>query len=443
MVLVFLLNHSTAPVSLGGAERSLFELVERWHQRDSALQSFFITKHPAGQAVAALKARRWQYEAIPFRGWADASPKATASQVGYFATVDYAAVQRCIELMEAKRPDVVITNTLVAPWAAFAAATLGIPHVWFVREYGDLDHGMRFQLSREETYSDIGTLSQLVVANSHALAEHLSEYIPSTKLAVLHPSVDGEGIRKRAELDPALNPFPHPDPGLRIAVTGRLSKSKGQWRVIDAVAALKDRGVSASLCLIGSPASRSYGEWLLDRARQLGVDDRVVFAGELDNPHALVQLADVAVTPSTIEAFGRVTLEYMHLAKPVVAMRSGGSAELVVDDETGILIDVDTPIHLTDALERYARHADLLETHGQAGLARAMSLDASDSEAEVIDRIVELARSAPPKLPNAARIWFDLPRLTQVRGSGDRLFLSFLGARIARAAVRLLRLPRS
>lgn len=441
-MLAFFLNHSTAPVALGGAERSLFSFVERWRESDPELETFFITKHPVGQAIAELDRRGWDYEAIPFRGWADASPEASAAQTAYFATVDYAAVQRCIQLMEERRPDLVVTNTLVAPWAAFAAAALGIPHVWFVREFGDADHGMRFQTSRDETYADIGALSQLVVASSNALAKKLGRFVPSDKLTVLYPRVDGDHVRKAAQEGLGIDPFPGENPGLRIVVTGRLSVSKGQWRVIDAVARLREQGLETTLCLVGSAPSKSYERELRERARLLGIADRVVFAGELANPYAPAARADVAMMPSASEAFGRVTLEHMHLGKPVIANRSGGSVELVVHDETGMLIDVTDIDQIVDALSRYAQDSALVARHGASALARADSFVASDDE-PLRARITQLAGTPAPRLPYVSRIWFDLPRLVHENSSPDRLFLSFLAARVARAAIRVLRLPRS
>ncbi|WIB12405.1 hypothetical protein [Curtobacterium sp. MCPF17_052] len=127
-MLVSFANHSTAPVNLGGAERSLLRFVEDWAATDPDFTPHFVTKAPRGKFIEALDERGWQYDAFRYRGWAVPSPQpAPAAERAAFATVDYAAVSAIIRHYERQRPDLVVTNTLVAPWASFAAAVLGIP----------------------------------------------------------------------------------------------------------------------------------------------------------------------------------------------------------------------------------------------------------------------------------------------------------------------------
>ena len=64
-----------------------------------------------------------------------------------FETFEADGVRRGLIEAGTRRPDLVVTNTVVAPWGAFAAKALGIPHAWFVREYGDLD---RSEASRRQ-----------------------------------------------------------------------------------------------------------------------------------------------------------------------------------------------------------------------------------------------------------------------------------------------------
>ncbi|WFR65939.1 hypothetical protein P9139_12515 [Curtobacterium flaccumfaciens] len=182
-MIVSFANHSTAPVSLGGAERSLLRFVEDWQAIDPSMTPTFITKAPRGKFIEALDERGWSYDALRFRGWALPSPQpAPAAERAAFATVDYAAVNAIIRRYERARPDLVVTNTLVAPWASFAAAVLGIPQAWFVREYGDLDHGLQFQTGRAGVLGDIGLMAGAVVTNSEAMRAHLAQYIPADKL---------------------------------------------------------------------------------------------------------------------------------------------------------------------------------------------------------------------------------------------------------------------
>jgi len=410
-VRVFFSNHSTAPINLGGAERSLLRLVEDWSVSRPDLEPVFLTKAPAGKFIEALRRRGWPYHAFRFRGWALPSPQpAPTSERTAFAAVDYAAVGAMIALLERERPDLVVTNTLVAPWAAFAAAVVGIPHAWFVREYGDLDHGLHFQLGRDATFHDIGLLSGAVVTNSHAVARHLEGSIDPAKITVAYPQIDLDEVLASSLEPPRAEPFPQADPGLRITVVGRVEDGKGQHRVVRALGELRRRGVTASVALVGAWKEPGYDLTLRRLARELGVEGNLTLLGELENPFSVARAADVCVTPSTIEAFGRSTLEYMAVGRPVVASSTGGSAELVEPGRTGALFDPDDIGALADALQAYATAPELVDEHGRAARARAVDIAAASSgNAAVIDRLETLVGSDAYRLPEMARYWFALP----------------------------------
>jgi glycosyltransferase involved in cell wall biosynthesis len=432
-VRVFFSNHSTAPINLGGAERSLLQLVEDWTASRPDFEPFFVTKAPAGKFIEALRQRGWPFTAYRFRGWALPSPQpAPVAERTAFAAADYAAVTAMIELFEREKPDLVVTNTLVAPWAAFAAKTLGIPHAWFVREYGDLDHGLQFQLGRDATFHDIGLLSEAVVTNSDAVAHHLSSSIDPAKITVAYPQIDTAGVLARAAVALAISPFPQDDPGLKITVVGRVEEGKGQHRVIRALGELRTRGVMASLALAGAWKEPGYDLELRRLARELGVEDSVTILGELDNPFAVAAAADVCVTPSTIEAFGRSTLEYMTVGRPVVASETGGSAELVTPGVTGALFHPDDVGALADALEAYARNPELVREHGEAARQRAAEISAGSLGNEaLIERLEALVGAPAYRLPEMARYWFALPpAYASLGATTPRMFLGLVASRV-------------
>jgi glycosyltransferase involved in cell wall biosynthesis len=429
-VLVYFVNHSTAPINLGGAERSLIQLVQDWYDRDPEFEAVFITKHPRGQFIAAIEEKGWAYEAFRYRGWTIPKPEAPLSEITYFAREDYASTGRIIEMMERRRPDLVVTNSIVAPWGAFAAKVLGIPHAWFVREYGDLDHGLAFQIGRERTFQDIGLLSEAVFANSLAVRDHIAQYIDKP-IQVVYPKVDVTSLDAKAAAvaDPA--PFPA-EPGLRIAVVGRLSDTKGQWRVIDAVGELEKRGVRASVCLVGSWTDPDYDVQLTARARALGIADRVTIVGEQENPFPFVAAADVCVTASSIEAFGRTTLEYMLLSKPAIASADGGGAELVEDGVTGALFSPEDPASLVDAIAPYAADPSRAAAHGAAARERALRMTEHEfSNAAAIDTLTGLVGGPAYRLPEIARYWFALPgHYSEMMRTGGMTTVRFIATRI-------------
>lgn len=97
--------------------------------------------------------------------------------------------------------------------------------------------------------------------------------------------------------------------------------------------------VPCRLVLIGSGPDLELARAL---SRDLGIPDRVAFLGAIDIDEVADVLAasDLFILPSSMESFGLAILEAMSSAVPVISTRSGGIGEVVVDGETGFLLDV-------------------------------------------------------------------------------------------------------
>lgn len=396
-MLVYFVNHSTAPVSLGGAERSLIALVEQWQRRDPSLEPFFITKAPRGRFIDEIERRGWPYRAFRFRGWATPHAVTPRSEDALFARGDYRATLDMIDLLTERRPQLVVTNTLVAPWGALAAAVAGVPHAWMVREYGDLDHGLTFETSRAATLADIGLMSAEVLVNSRALRDHLAEYMPIEKLTIAYPQLDAA---------PATPTPPPRSAELAITMVGRISASKGQWRAVEALGLLRERGITARLTVVGAAEQSDHLRELKSRAARLGVSEQIVWTGEQADPRPMVDAAAVCLTLSDREAFGRSTLEYLLAGRAVIATTGGGSDELVADGETGYLVD-ENPASLADRLAEYAANPELAAAHGAAGAEWAARFVARADGAAAIEALQRAARAEAYRLPQLAIHWFE------------------------------------
>jgi phosphatidylinositol alpha-1,6-mannosyltransferase len=160
------------------------------------------------------------------------------------------------------------------------------------------------------------------------------------------------------------------DGPLRLICVARLIERKGQHHLIGAVRLLADAGVDVTLDLIGTGDAQAANEAL---AQELGVAERVRFCGYVAR-EAIAEryaAADVFVLPSFNEGMSVATLEAMAAGLPTVVTRTGGTAELVAEGETGLTFawsDVQT---LADHLAGLARDRDLTRRMGAAARARA------------------------------------------------------------------------
>jgi len=162
-----------------------------------------------------------------------------------------------------------------------------------------------------------------------------------------------------------------------VVALGRLKRVKGQDVLLEALPAIRAAAPGAQLLLVG--AGRA-DEALRRRARQLGVDRAVVFAGEMPRREALraLMVADVVAMPSRSESFGLAAAEAMAFARPVVASDVGGLGEVVADGQTGTLVPPGDPPALAAAVAALLNDAQRRRTFGAAGRRRAEREFAAD-----------------------------------------------------------------
>jgi glycosyltransferase involved in cell wall biosynthesis len=137
-----------------------------------------------------------------------------------------------------------------------------------------------------------------------------------------------------------------------IMLPARLTRWKGGLVLVEALARLARRDAVA--VLVGSDQGRTgFAAELEQRARALGVADRMRLAGHCADMPAALTLADVVVSASIEpEGFGRAVIEAQAMARPVIATNHGGAAETVEDGETGYLVPPGDAAALAAALDR-------------------------------------------------------------------------------------------
>ncbi len=407
---VLILSHSS---ELGGAERSMIDLFDYWTER-GLVEPYFIIRMPLSNMVPELKKRKWQYKALYYTNWSQRNPSKVSEDIFTKAQDNAKAVSQIERVIEKFKPDVVMTNTIVAPWAALAAYYQGVPHVWFVREYGDIDHQHVFELGRSNMYEDIDTLSDLVVTNSETLARHIAKNINNQKIQPLYTPFDLDLLRERIN-ERVSSPFQYKD-SLKLVITGRIAPSKGQEEAAAAVGELIKRGYNAELCVIGAPAEEKDATALGEVITKYGIANKVHIVGQKTNPLAIIKHADVGIMASQQEAFGRVTFEYMAAGLPVVGANSGATPELVKDGKTGFLYTKNNKDDLTSKLERYAENRALISKHGDEAKKCAEEMMDGEYNADNLYKTIKTTlskRQAQPIPLHFSRRWLQYPVIAQ------------------------------
>lgn len=178
------------------------------------------------------------------------------------------------------------------------------------------------------------------------------------------------------EIDTELAPVELPAGVPVIGLVGRLQPWKGQDRLLQAHALLRERGHNVHTLIVGGDAygfSSHYAESLPPLVNRLGLNDAVTLTGQVPDAGPYVERMDVLVNASDPEPFGIVLLEGMARGVAVLAVDSGGPGEFIEHGRTGLLASSGEPEALADALEPLLDSPALRRQLGQAGRERFMA----------------------------------------------------------------------
>jgi len=100
------------------------------------------------------------------------------------------------------------------------------------------------------------------------------------------------------------------------------------------------------------------------------IGTQIRFLGSRSDIESILQIADVGLLITPCEGISNSIMEYMASAKPVVASRGGGTQELVMDGETGFLVDQKQPGQIVEKMELLMHNPQLAKAMGQNGLQR-------------------------------------------------------------------------
>lgn len=177
-----------------------------------------------------------------------------------------------------------------------------------------------------------------------------------------------------------------------FALVGRISRWKGQMLLLEAFNKLIKTHQNIRLVYIGStpPNQEHFLDTLKEKIKNYGLIQKVNIIPFQDNIYQFWQSIDVAVVSSTEpEPFGMVAIEAMMAKKPVIAANHGGLTEIVVDNETGFLVEPNNKDALKDALEKLITNPELRTSFGEKGFQRAIENFSIQKYVQKIEYIFE------------------------------------------------------
>lgn len=215
-------------------------------------------------------------------------------------------------------------------------------------------------------------LAHRVLTNSEGVARLVTEEegIAPEKISVIPNFVDEEGFERPSE--PVMAKL-RADLGLTegqnvLGIVARLASVKDHATLLDAFARVHDAHPEWVLAIAGDGDERASLE---ERAKDLGVDHAVRFAGMMPHQPSPHHAFDVSILSSVSEGFPNSVVEAMAARKAVVATNVGGVPDAVDDGVTGLLVEAGDAAGMAAALDRLMGDEELRTGMGDEAFRQA------------------------------------------------------------------------
>lgn len=232
----------------------------------------------------------------------------------------------------------------------------------------------------------------LVIANSRSTSEAAQRMgLPAEAIVVVYPGFD---------VDLATPRHARRGHGTRLLFVGNLDPRKGLHTLVEAIHLLKDPEIV--LDVLGDESSHPrYARRVRRLVANRGLEGAVRLHGRVDRQSVarFYSEADVFVLPSSYEPFGIVFAEAMSCGLPIIATSAGGTPELVVHGENGLLVPPHDVNALAEAIASLATDHELRRALGARGYEKSKQLNTWDDCFRIIHGHVE--RLMPPDADKA------------------------------------------
>ncbi|HWF51436.1 MAG TPA: glycosyltransferase [Solirubrobacteraceae bacterium] len=289
-----------------------------------------------------------------------------------------------------ERPDVVYSNMAMAHmYAALPAWFADRPALWH-------QGGIPAPASMlDRCASALPARCVLTVSSQAARAQRRLR--PGPPVALFRPGIaldrfeaaDGAKIRATHGVPPHA-PF--------VGIVGRLQEWKGQQEFLLAAAEVAKVMPEAHFAVVGGAIlgwEGDYPDRLRRLASELRIEDRVIFTGHTDDVPDWLHALDIVVNASAAEPFGLVVAEAMATGAVVVAVRSGGPADVITDSVNGLLCDAPEPRQIAERILVAARDRELRTRIATAARAHAQACFAADRMASDFGNILRRCLLSP------------------------------------------------
>ncbi|MDR6968744.1 glycosyltransferase involved in cell wall biosynthesis [Flavobacterium arsenatis] len=265
--------------------------------------------------------------------------------------------------------DLIYSNTLAVLLGMIYANRRKIKHIWHVHEI--IVHPKIIATIFPKL---LNKYTALVICNSNSTKKNLIDRITELdqKTVVIYNGLETGNLRIT---NSSKEKFGFNSDDIIITLVGRISRLKGhKWLLATFINKLS-RNQKVKLLFVGSPVIGQ--EYYLEEIEQIilenEINDKVKIIPFTKELSQIWSVTDIAIMPSSeAESFGLVAVEAMLAQKPVIGSNHGGLTEIILNNETGFLVEPNNENELAEAISKLVESPELRKLYGENGYQRAI-----------------------------------------------------------------------
>jgi glycosyltransferase involved in cell wall biosynthesis len=193
-----------------------------------------------------------------------------------------------------------------------------------------------------------------------------------------------------------LQPLPEPEGPITYGFAGRLLIDKGIRALVAAHAIVRDRGFQTRLLIAGSPDPGNPASVSVQEVNEWARRPGITWLGHVNDITSLWRRCHFAVLPSHREGLPGALMEAAACGRAMIATDAPGCREIVIDDQTGLLVPIEDPDALAAAILKLAASAELRARYSSAARELVVNkLSAKIIGGQIVDLYNHLADASP------------------------------------------------
>ncbi len=348
--------------SIGGSTVSLISLIQGLKKCSDIEIQVLIPQKKEGLAQKEFCKRKISFKTMLYRRNYKRISEKYRLKFHIFDILNTFASLKLCKYIKKEKIDIVCSNSTGVDIGARAAKMAQVPHIYYVREFMEEDHGCEYR--NKKRMRDLLEASDYVIFISKAIQEKYTRLYKLKKYTMFFNGfiLDDYIIANHVILQ---------NDKLNIIQIGALSDGKGAMNSLKVIKQLRDMGINNIHMEFVGTGIPEYVNAMKQYIQNNNLEQFVVISGYSENVKEKIALNDILLMNSRAEGFGRVTVEGMLGGLLVIGRNSAGTAEIIQDGQNGILFDNDEQLKniLIKILENKEEYCSIAEYGQQWAIA--------------------------------------------------------------------------